>query len=118
MPGPLAGALGLPRCPQRRFLLGAFHLLHSGVAQTRKLGDMATRFHRAGLPCTSPLGSHARTQRRAAAILHPGVPVAPRARLSAAAGGFCGQPAATTFLRRWDVSAQEGLKKARDKGGK
>lgn len=31
---------------------------------------------------------------------------------------FNGRPVAMTFLRRWDVSAQEGLKKARDKGGK
>lgn len=43
---------------------------------------MAAHFHCAEPPCTSPSGSHTSTQHRAAATLHPGVPVAPTPRLS------------------------------------
>lgn len=76
--------------------------------------------HHVRVPCVSSSGSVAGSSAaNAGCSPHEGacgthVPAEPTASHS-----MChGRPVALTFLWRWDVSAQEGLKKAQDKGGK
>lgn len=97
-----------------RELPTAFHLPHSAVTQARKLGDVAVQFH----VRTPSLNSQGSSQPRAASCSSPrgaAAPTSPPTPRAARHPG--GRPAAVTFLWRWDVCAQEGLKKARGQRG-